>query len=99
MTDFWRHPVVPRLKAELGWLPQASSTKFRRGTPWRRCHTGERTGWSRIQGELLKLGHRVRASTIRRVLGALMIPPASLRQTDASWPILGGLISEYERAA
>ncbi len=41
LTDFWRHPVVPRLKAELGWLPQASSTKFRRGTPWRRCHTGE----------------------------------------------------------
>jgi hypothetical protein len=39
-VDFWRHPVVPRLKAELGWLPQPS-TKFRRGTPWRRCHTGE----------------------------------------------------------
>lgn len=48
---------------------------------------------------LLKLGHRVRASTIRRVLRALMIPPAPLRQTDASWPILGGLVSEYERAA
>jgi hypothetical protein len=34
LTYFWRHPVVLRLKAELGWLPQASSTKFRRGTPW-----------------------------------------------------------------
>ena len=76
VTRKWTYPHRtgrPPVSAEIAALIERLATE---NNGW---------GYQRIQGELLKLSHRVSASTVRRVLKALKIPPARERRTDTTW--------------
>ena len=77
VTGKWTYPNRtgrPPVSAEIATLIERLATE---NNAW---------GYKRIQGELLKLGHRVSASTIRRVLKALKIP----RHPNGTLTLLGG---------
>jgi putative transposase len=76
VTRKWTYPNRtgrPLVSAEIAALIERLATEN---------HSG---GYKRIQGELLKLGHRVGASTIRRILKTLKIPRATKRHTETTW--------------
>ena len=76
VTRKWTYPHRtgrPPVSAEIAALIERLATE---NSGW---------GYQRIQGELLKLGHRVSASTVCRVLKTLKIPPAPKRHIDATW--------------
>jgi putative transposase len=67
VTRTWTYPHAA------GRPPVSAGIADLTGRPAAENHGG---GYQRIQGELLNLGHRVSASTIRRIPKALKIPPA-----------------------
>jgi len=93
----WRRLVTPQTL--LDWHRRLVARKWRQpkaagrppiseeivGLVLRMAAQNATWGYQRIQGELRRLGHRVAASTIRKILRSHRIPPAPLRGGDLTW--------------
>jgi transposase InsO family protein len=76
VAKHWRFPNQPG-RPPLDYAVVALVEQMARENPgW---------GYQRIRGELLGLGHRVGASTIRRILKRSGIPPAPTRRDHTTW--------------
>ncbi|MFN2487034.1 MAG: integrase core domain-containing protein [Acidimicrobiia bacterium] len=72
----WTYPNTPRGRPPVPAEVQALIVRLATENP--------RWGYERIKGELARVGHRVSASSIRRVLRANSIDPAP-RRTSTTW--------------
>jgi transposase InsO family protein len=73
VADTWRQPRPPGRPP----IPAELILRLaRENTSW---------GYTRIQGELRRLGHRVAAATVRKTLRRHRIPPAPRRDAGPTW--------------
>src|SRR6266851_823193 len=72
----WRQPRLPGRPPIPAELVELILRLARDNPSW---------GYTRIQGELRRLGHRAAATTIRKILRSHRIPPAPQRDDGPTW--------------